>query len=120
MLILLALFVNMILLVVWRSSKAEVCLAAPDLAKRDKTFMECYTYILLSLKNGDLYIGSTENVENRVNLHNKGKVKSTKANHPWKLLEDFKFRSRSEAFRYEKFLKTHQQKDLIRKKYNLK
>lgn len=101
-------------------ANAAVCLAVRDLAKLDKTYMKYFTYILLSSKNGDLYIGSTEDIERRVNLHNKGKVRSTKGYRPWKLLELYEFDSRSEAFRYEKFLKAHQQKELIKKKYNLK
>ena len=82
--------------------------------------MEYYTYVLLSLTNGYLYIGSTDNIENRLKRHNSGKVKSTKAYRPWKLLEYYKFKSRAEAVRHERFLKTHQQKDLIKERNNLK
>jgi len=81
--------------------------------------MEYFTYVLLSLKNGDIYIGSTEDLENRIKRHNLGKVRSTKPNKPWKLLEYHRFDSRSEAVRYERFLKTHQQKDKIKKRHNL-
>ena len=79
--------------------------------------MKHYTYILLSLKNNDIYIGSTANLQNRINLHNQGKVKSTKAYKPWKLLEYHEFDSRSEAMKQEMFLKTHRQKELIKMKY---
>jgi putative endonuclease len=82
--------------------------------------MKYFTYVLLSLKNGDIYVGSTEDINNRIGRHNAGKVRSTKANKPWKLLEYHGFDSRSEAFKYERFLKSHQQKDIIREKYNLK
>ncbi len=78
-----------------------------------------YTYILISLNNRDIYVGSTENVENRVRLHNFGKVKSTKANKPWKLLEVHEFESRSEAVRMEMFFKTGQQKEILRNKYGV-
>ncbi|MCX6761550.1 MAG: GIY-YIG nuclease family protein [Candidatus Moranbacteria bacterium] len=81
--------------------------------------MEYFTYVLVSAKNGDLYVGSTANIEKRLGLHNKGKVRSTKPNRPWKLLEAHSFNIRSEAFRYEKFLKTHQQKELIKGRHNL-
>jgi len=37
-----------------------------------------YTYILKSDKNGSYYIGSCENMNNRINLRNRGSVKSTK------------------------------------------
>ncbi len=76
-----------------------------------------YTYILFSEKNADLYVGSTADVWKRFALHNAGKVRSTKAYRPWKLLETESFPSRSEAVVREKFLKTGQQKEILRKKY---
>ena len=76
-----------------------------------------YVYILKSLKNNDIYVGSTSDFRNRLNLHNRGKVKSTKANRPWQLLEHYEFESRSEAFRQEMFYKSGQQKESLRKKY---
>ena len=79
--------------------------------------MRYIVYILISEKNGDLYIGSTQNVENRLRLHNSGKVKSTKGYRPWLLLESRECGTRSEAVDLERFLKTGQQKELLRKKY---
>ena len=78
-----------------------------------------FTYILLSQRNGDLYVGSTENVENRFRMHNSGRVRSTKANRPWKLLETKSFETRSETMIHEKFLKNHQQKEILKAKYGL-
>jgi len=78
-----------------------------------------YVYLLKSLKNGDLYIGSTRNIDNRIKLHNSGKIKSTKAYRPWILLETKKFNIRSEAVNIERFLKTGQQKEILKRKYNL-
>ena len=79
--------------------------------------MKFFVYILKSFKNDDIYIGSTENVENRIKLHNLGKVESTRGYRPWQLLEQREFNSRSEAVRQERFLKNHQQKEIIKKKY---
>lgn len=79
--------------------------------------MAYYTYILRSSKNSDLYVGSTENVEQRLKRHNEGKVKSTRGYRPWILLESQVFDTRSEAFQREKFLKTGQQKELLKRKY---
>ena len=76
-----------------------------------------YVYFLKSLKNSDLYIGSTENVDNRVKKHNDGKIKSTKFYKPWQLLDFETYNTRSEAVKRERFLKNHQQKDLLKKKY---
>ena len=65
-----------------------------------------------------MYIGSsTEDVQNRIMLHNEGRVRSTKGYRPWELLEKLEFNSRSEAFKHEHFLKTHQQKELLKIKY---
>lgn len=70
--------------------------------------MNYYVYILRSLKNNDIYIGSTSNINNRFRLHNLGRVKSTKGYLPWELIESQKFNSRSEAVQRERFLKSHQ------------
>jgi len=76
-----------------------------------------YTYVLKSLSNNDLYVGSTENIESRLNLHNSGKVRSTKAYKPWRLVENKIFETRSGTQKYEYFLKSGQQKEVLRKKY---
>jgi len=78
-----------------------------------------YVYFLKSLKNKDLYIGSTENIESRLSAHNFGKVKSTKFYRPWELLGYEKYDLRSEAVRMEKFFKSHQQRDILKEKYNI-
>ncbi len=81
--------------------------------------MNYCVYILRSLKNNDTYVGSTENLERRIKLHNCGKVKSTKGYRPWQLLEYREFNSRTEAVKHERFLKTHQQKEILKRKYGL-
>jgi len=81
--------------------------------------MEYYVYILRSVKNNDIYIGSTANFQKRLVLHNSGKVRSTKPYCPWVLLETRRFQSRGEAVLQERFLKQHWQKEMIKKKYNV-
>ncbi len=76
-----------------------------------------YVYFLKNQKNDDLYIGSTENLDDRIALHNAGRVKSTKFCRPWQLAGYEEYNSRNEAVRREKFLKTGQQKELLRRKY---
>lgn len=78
-----------------------------------------YVYYLKSSKNGDIYVGSTKNLENRIRLHNSGRVRSTKFYRPWKLLNSEVYNLRSEAMKREMFLKTGQQKELLRRKYGL-
>jgi putative endonuclease len=77
-----------------------------------------YTYFLKSGANGDLYIGSCEDLIARFKKHNQGHVKSTKPNRPWKLMGYEVFNTRSEAYRREKFLKTGQQKEVLKKKFD--
>ncbi len=81
--------------------------------------MMYYVYFLKSLKNSDLYVGSTENLKQRIGKHNAGKVKSTKSYRPWHLLGFEVYNSRSEAVTRERFLKTGQQKELLKKKFGL-
>ena len=44
-----------------------------------------YLYILKSTKDGNLYIGSTNNLRRRLSEHNEGKVQSTKGRAPLEL-----------------------------------
>jgi putative endonuclease len=81
--------------------------------------MSYFVYFLKSEKNGDLYIGSTENVDERVGKHNGGKVKSTKGYRPWVLLGYEQCGTRSEAFRKEMFYKSGQQRELLKERYGL-
>jgi putative endonuclease len=77
-----------------------------------------YVYFLKSLKNNDLYVGSCEEINKRLLNHNKGKVKSTKGYRPWKLVGFEMYNTRSEAMLQEKFFKTGQQKEILKKRYN--
>ncbi len=76
-----------------------------------------FAYVLKSQIRGFIYVGSTQNVDKRILLHNQGKVRSTKAYRPWQLLEVHSFDTRSEAVRYELFLKQHQRKEKLKYKY---
>ncbi|MFH0890463.1 MAG: GIY-YIG nuclease family protein [Candidatus Liptonbacteria bacterium] len=64
-----------------------------------------FVYILQSLKNGRYYVGSTDNVEQRVSYHNAGRVKSTKPHRPLKLVYSESFATNREAREREGFLK---------------
>jgi putative endonuclease len=63
-----------------------------------------YTYILEN-PQGKMYIGQTANVEARVVRHNRGAQKSTSNKGPWKLIFFKEFQTRSEAVKYESYLK---------------
>ena len=51
------------------------------------------------------YVGSAENVEKRLQEHNSGKSKSTRAGVPWDLIHTEGFATRSEAMQREKKIK---------------
>ncbi len=65
-----------------------------------------FVYILKSLKDNKFYYGSTNNLDNRIALHNTGKVKSTKGRTPFVLHYSENFETRSEAYRREMFFKS--------------
>jgi putative endonuclease len=74
-----------------------------------------YTYVLKSLKDGNLYIGQTSDIEKRLTEHNSGLCKSTKSRIPFKLIHQEEFKTRSEAMKREKELKTGRGRESIRK-----
>ncbi len=65
-----------------------------------------YAYILLSLKDGIHYYGSTANLDIRLKAHNSGKSKFTKGHRPWKIIYSEEFKTRSEAMQREMFFKS--------------
>jgi len=64
-----------------------------------------YVYILQSRKDGEFYIGSTNDLQRRVKEHNAGKVRSTKARIPFELLYYEAYRSEKDARERERKLK---------------
>jgi len=75
-----------------------------------------YVYVLKNAKNRDLYIGYTEDLKNRLKLHNSGKVKSTKSCIPWELVYYEAYAVKSDATKREKELKLHAAKELLLKR----
>ena len=65
-----------------------------------------YTYVLKSEKDGKNYVGFTKNLKLRFELHNKGKVQSTKDRRPLKLIYYEACLSQEDATKREKYLKT--------------
>jgi len=63
------------------------------------------TYILQSETTNKLYIGQTNDLEDRLFRHNSNQSKSTKNKGPWKLIFSIEFNSRSEAVLLERKLK---------------
>jgi putative endonuclease len=64
------------------------------------------TYVLISLKDKKLYIGSTSNLKNRLTDHFKGNSQSTAPRRPFKLVFCEFFVVKSDAVRRERYFKT--------------
>ncbi len=74
-----------------------------------------YVYILQSEKMKRLYIGKTVNLKRRLNEHNAGQNASTKSYTPWSLIFYEAYIKSSDAGRREKYLKTTQGHQAIRR-----
>ena len=72
-------------------------------------------YAIRSLKDGRIYVGMTENVERRLDQHNSGKSRSTKAYRPWTLFYAEKLPDRLRAREREKYLKGGAGKEYLKK-----
>ncbi len=75
-----------------------------------------YIYVLESQKDRNLYVGCTSNIENRLKLHNKGAVQSTKHRTPFKLVYYETYEDKYEAFRMERFYKSATGKKVLKNK----
>ena len=65
-----------------------------------------YTYVAKSLKDGKRYIGQTGDLEKRIEAHNSGLTKSTRARLPLEIEFYLEFPTRKEAIKYERYLKS--------------
>ncbi len=78
--------------------------------------MPFYTYILKSLKDDGYYYGHTKDLDNRLQKHNTGKVRSTKSRRPFVLYYNEEFESKSAAYLQELFFKSAEGKNFYKKK----
>ncbi len=81
--------------------------------------MDFSVYVLQNLE-GKRYIGSSSNVENRLATHNSSDPglarfhRTTFARGPWRVVFRKNYQTRSEALRYEKFLKSGKGREFLR------
>ena len=75
-----------------------------------------YVYILLGERDGNFYIGNTNNLRIRFSQHCDGKVESTKNRRPLKLAYYEGYLSKEDAQRNEKYYKTTKGREDLRKK----
>jgi predicted GIY-YIG superfamily endonuclease len=65
-----------------------------------------WSVYILKCRNGDYYKGCTANLEERLDQHQKGKVKSTCENLPVELVCYISFPDKYRAYKFEKYLKS--------------
>jgi putative endonuclease len=66
-----------------------------------------YVYVLQSLRDNGLYIGSTQDLKTRLRLHDEGAVRSTSPRRPFDLIFYEAYRSEYDAKRREIHLKSN-------------
>ena len=74
-----------------------------------------YIYVLRSRTTDRLYVGHTSDLSHRLGQHNHGITKSTKNRGPWDLVHREAYDTRSEATRRERFLKSGQGREELKK-----
>ena len=72
-----------------------------------------FVYILESLKDGSYYVGSTNDIKDRVLRHNQGRTKYTKAKRRWELVYSEEYPDRSSAVKREQAMKKRKSKKYI-------
>ena len=75
-----------------------------------------YVYVLKSIKFPEkIYVGYTNNLNNRLSVHNDGKSTYTSKYKPWKLHGYTAFKDEEKAIKFEKYLKTGSGKAFAKK-----
>ena len=75
-----------------------------------------YVYILRSVTDNNLYVGSTNNIRRRLSEHNFGKVDSTKSRTPFILEAYIAVKDQVKAIELEQYFKTGSGKALLQKR----
>ena len=74
-----------------------------------------FTYILYSKKLDKYYVGVTEDLNWRLERHNMGWGRYTKAGIPWEIVYYETFSTKTEALKREKEIKTKKSRNYIEK-----
>ena len=75
--------------------------------------MPYYVYIIQSERDRSYYVGSTQNLSNRLERHNQGRTKYTKSKRPWKIVYSEKYPDRSSAIKRENEIKNRKRKEYV-------
>jgi putative endonuclease len=72
-------------------------------------------YIIRSDLDGTYYVGSTQNLEERLERHNQGRSQYTKAKRPWRLVYSEEHPDRSSAVKRENEIKWRKSRKFVDK-----
>ena len=75
--------------------------------------MAYYLYIIQSENDDSFYIGTTQDLNSRLERHNQGRSRYTKTKRPWKLVYYEEHPDRSSAMKREYAIKRQKRKDHI-------
>lgn len=77
--------------------------------------MDYYVYAIYNQDKNYIYVGLSDNLQRRMNQHNKGYNRTTKPYRPFKILITEKFEDRKETRKREKYLKSGCGKEYLKK-----
>jgi len=77
-----------------------------------------HTYVLKSINYKKSYVGITDDLERRLCEHNSGRYIYTKRYLPWELIYKEDYKSRIEARKREKYLKSSSGRRFLKKLFN--
>ena len=77
-----------------------------------------YVYMLQSIERPDRwYVGITEDLQERLKVHNAGKVAHSSKFLPWRIETAVVFRDKSKALAFEKYLKSQSGRAFAKKHF---
>ena len=76
-----------------------------------------YLYVLRSEKTDRRYVGSCQDVRERLRRHNASHSKSTRYGVPWRLIYTEEYLTRSQAVQRERYYKTGKGRDELDAKF---
>ena len=74
-----------------------------------------YVYVLRSLKNRKHYVGHTQDLDNRIEEHNRGKSKSVRGKGPFVLIYKEPYQLRCDAVKRERQIKSYKGGEAFKK-----
>jgi putative endonuclease len=75
--------------------------------------MPYFVYIIQSQKDGSYYVGSAQDLEERLSRHSQGRSKYTKSKRPWELVYSEEYLDRSSSIKREREIKKRKSKEFI-------